>query len=213
MRRLAMLTAIALATRGAPSQADLITNGGFEAPDFGGPFLTYGPGSTALTGWVVDGAGIVHVGTFWQHAAGAHSVELNFFAAGGISQTVATAAGQAYLLEFDMAGQTNAGPAVKQMQVFWDGALVSTQGFNVTGHTLASMGWEHRALLLPAASGASTVLRFFGSAPAAGDGGPALDNVTLNLAPVPEPGSAALLGAGALGLIGSRMRRRRSNRA
>jgi hypothetical protein len=158
----------------------------------------------------LTGAGIIHVGTFWQHAGGNHSVELNFNAAGGISQSVATTPGQRYNLEFDMAGQTNLGPTVKEMQIFWDGSLVSTQTFNVSGHSLAAMGWEHRSVFLPAATSASTVLRFYGSGPVSGDGGPGLDNVSLSLA-VPEPSSFLLFSLG-LAALASQRCRLKSNR-
>lgn len=205
---------VAMGLTTVPAKAELVTNRGFESPSFGASFLTYGPGSPQLTGWAIDGAGIVHVGTFWQHASGNHSVELNLFAAGGISQTLATTPGEQYQLSFDMAGQPDIGPAVKQMQVFWDGNLLSTFTVDTTGRSTSNMGWVGHTLLLPPATSSATVLRFFGSVPAIGDGGPALDNVSVVIpagspAPdAPEPGSLVLLSLGALGLVGYAWRRR-----
>ncbi len=158
---------------------ELVTNGGFEDPDFAGAWRAYFEGSTELTGWEILGAGVVQVGTSWQPAAGNYSVELNFYAAGGIYQYLPTVPGQDYLLTFDMAGQPDVGPPVKGLEVYWDGEWVGSFDFDTTGHSFLDMGWTTQAVWLPPATGEYTSLVFYGSVPDSGDGGPAIDNVSV----------------------------------
>lgn len=157
---------------------NLVVNGGFEQPAFNDAFRLLNPGDTSLPGWTIDGAGIGHIGSYWQASEGNQSVELNLFAAGGISQYVPTQPGKQYRISFDLSGQPNAGPAIKQLQVIWEGLRVDMESFDVTGRTLSDMGWSHREVIVTA-KGSSAALRLFGSDPANVDGGPALDNVSV----------------------------------
>lgn len=157
---------------------NLVINGGFERPAINDIYRVVGPGDTSLVGWTIDGAGIAMIGSYWQASEGVQSIELNQFASGGVSQSVPTQPGKSYRISFDMAGQPNAGPELKQMQVFWEGSLVKTEIFSTHFTTLTNMGWSHREVTVTA-TGTSTALRFFGSVPANADGGPALDNVSV----------------------------------
>ena len=75
------------------SGANLVSDGGFEAPTVPGPYTAYSAGQS-IGPWVVDSGGVAQVGSYWQPASGAVSVELNGPPSGGISQTLATTPGQ-----------------------------------------------------------------------------------------------------------------------
>ena len=64
-----------------------------------------------------------------------------------MTQTVATTSGYTYLLQWEMAGDVQGTtPSVKKLDVLWDGKLVKTATFNITGHSTTSMGWVHVAV-------------------------------------------------------------------
>ena len=132
---------------------------------------------TSFGGWRVDVDcnGIAQVGSFGRPLAqeGAQSVELNFLARGGISQTLATVPGQFYRLTFLMAGQTDAGPNEKPMRIDWGGVAQQTVTWN---RSAAQSKWVPHSVLLRA-SAASTVLHFLGLPDV--DGGPYLDAVSV----------------------------------
>ena len=72
-------------------------------PDWG--FARVFPGNPAVTGWTVGGNGIDYVGSLWDAADGdAHSIDLNSYGPGSVSQTVDTVAGQTYNVTFAMSG-------------------------------------------------------------------------------------------------------------
>ncbi|MGD9791590.1 MAG: GC-type dockerin domain-anchored protein [Phycisphaerales bacterium] len=158
---------------------NLVADGGFETPVLVTPWEHRGPGTT-FDAWTVDDVnnGIAQVGSYGQPSAieGAQFVELNALAPGGISQTLATEPGRAYVLSFLMAGQLDQGPDVKSMRVDFGGATLATLDWS---RTQTGGQWVRVSLCARAASGA-TVLHFFGLT--TGDGGPYLDDVRL------EPG-------------------------
>jgi len=72
-------------------------------PDWG--FARVFPGNPAVTGWTVGGNGIDYVGSLWDAADGdAHSIDLNSYGPGSVSQIVNTVAGQTYNVTFAMSG-------------------------------------------------------------------------------------------------------------
>ena len=72
-------------------------------PDWG--FARVFPGNPAVTGWTVGGNGIDYVGSLWDAADGdGHSIDLNSYGPGSVSQTVDTVAGQTYNVTFAMSG-------------------------------------------------------------------------------------------------------------
>lgn len=206
----AALALLSLAVARPAAAQNIVTNGDFESPTVlsGFGFDSFAGGSS-FTGWDVEGAGVVLVGGFWQPASGSQSVELNLFAAGGIAQNLTTVPGQSYLLSFEMAGQPGIGPAIKEIQVFWDDSLSGTFTFDTTGKALNDMGWVNQQLTLTA-TGTTTSLRFVGSVPDTGDGGPGLDDVrvTAIAAAAPEPGTLLLTASLLLPLAGGALRRR-----
>ena len=165
-----------VAVVGSARAQELVTNGGFELPVISEPWVKREAG-TSFGGWRVDVDcnGIAQVGSFGRPLAqeGAQSVELNFLARGGISQTLATVPGQFYRLTFLMAGQTDAGPNEKPMRIDWGGVAQQTVTWN---RSAAQSKWVPHSVLLRA-SAASTVLHFLGLPDV--DGGPYLDAVSV----------------------------------
>ena len=194
----------------SPAQASLITNGSFEAgsppPPLGG-WQTFSTGSTAITGWTVIGGNIDWVdANVWQASDGTSSLDLIGNAhAGGVEQTIATVAGQRYLLTFDLAGNPdNQALAMKYLDVS-AGAATQTFSFDVTGHTLASIGWTQQSLSF-VATGSTTTISFLAQTSTGCCWGPALDNVAVNAVPEPESDILVLTGLGLAGMLGWRRR-------
>jgi choice-of-anchor C domain-containing protein len=178
--------------------AAIIQNGSFEANGGGvcdSPMFTTLPAANnCITGWTIGGGGIDYIHNYWQPADGTHSLDLNAISPGSVAQTFATIAGQGYVISFALAGNPEGAPTIKTVAVSVGGPA-TLYNFDVTGHSLTSMGWVTDTFAF-VATGANTTLTFSSSIP--GAFGPALDNVTIADAAVPEPGSAGLLLAGAL---------------
>jgi choice-of-anchor C domain-containing protein len=191
-----------------PVQAtNLIQNGSFET-------ATVNPGtdtllnavSTVITGWTVSQGSIDYIGTFWQASNGVRSVDLAGSGNGKIEQTFNTTIGTTYRVTFDLAGNPNASPIIKDMRVSAGGSSADFS-FNTTGKSNSNMGWLSKSWDFTANS-TTTTLEFIGLGNS--DAGAALDNVSviaLSSPSIPEPSSMlGLLGLGVLG-IGSAFKR------
>ncbi len=139
---------------------NLVTDGAFDAsPACNCPYTTYSGGSTAISGWTVTGDSVDLVDTYWQQAPGyTLSVDLSGNAAGGLTQTVATVAGQKYVGSFWLAGNPDGGNKVKTLYVTL-GKLYRTYTFNTTKTSEAAMGWKFVTVPFTA-SGTNTTLTF-----------------------------------------------------
>ena len=213
--------AAALAAGGliaSPASAALVQNGSFElgSPIPAGSFTTETPGSTAVTGWTVDGVSIDYMGTYWQAADGVRSIDLSGSiwdrdlnsASGAISQTITTVVGKVYKVSFAMAGNPDgpAGDSLKVMVTTVNGAFPQVDLFLAGGvfNSRAAMGWVTKDFLFRATS-TSTSLAFASNTDSYY--GPALDNVSVT--GIPEPGTWALMIVG-FGLAGGAIRTARS---
>lgn len=172
----------------APAMADLVSNGGFELPVIPGNFASHSSGSS-MGAWTVSSGNVDHIHLFWAPAEGLQSLDLNGSGAGSISQTLTTVVGQQYVIRLAVS-ENFYGTADKTMQVLWGGAVVDTVTIvHDPARTSAAMGWSYRQVLVTATS-TSTVLTL-ASTTGAMDGvqgfaafyGPAVDDVSVNLAP------------------------------
>jgi choice-of-anchor C domain-containing protein len=173
--------------------AQSVVNGSFE--------LGVNPGvsanldavdSTTIIGWTVVSGSIDYIGSRWVAGDGSRCLDLSGVDAGSIQQTISGfELGHLYHLSFLLAGNPEAGPFPKNMNVAIGSAseeYVFSGVFNTS-----NLGWSERFLDFTA-SASSLTLSFQSLNP--GFSGPALDRVSI--IPVPEPGVLVL---GALGLI------------
>jgi choice-of-anchor C domain-containing protein len=165
---------------------NLLINGGFETPWIEGSWQTFYAGID-LGGWHVDHNSIDLIHDYWPSAEGNQSIDLSGQDLNGaIYQDVQTTPGQRYDLSFSFAGN----PAfpesslVKSMSVFWgpsSGPLteVGIFTFDVSGHTLADLGWVTKEMIALEATATTMRLRFVSNT--AIGVGPTLDNVILQV--------------------------------
>jgi choice-of-anchor C domain-containing protein len=218
MRRL-LLSVLLCGLLALPATAQTVQNGSFETGvPIPAQFLTLNGGDSAsITNWTVVGPvnAIDYVdSTLWTASDGVRSLDLNGFPGpGGVEQVLNTIVGQAYTVTFDMAGNPwpamghPPGPTTMTMDVSAIGIGTQTQSysFDTTGHNFTSMGWETMQFAFTA-DAANTTLRFLSTSSADNNPGygPTLDNVSLNVVPLP---GAILLGMLGLGAAGVKLRR------
>jgi choice-of-anchor C domain-containing protein len=208
--------ALACVALAVPVSADLVQNGSFESgTNPGSSYLELNAGSTAITNWTVIGSGvrvIDYIGGYWQASNGSRSLDLNGRPGpGGVEQIISTSPGSTYVVTFDMAGNPDGGPTIKTMDVSaydtdpLNPLAIQSFSFDITGKSHTSMGWTPMQFAF-VADAASTVLRFMSTVPndQTSGWGPALDNVTVNLVPVP---AAVLLGLLGLSVAGVKLRK------
>ena len=186
MKNLLILAAAALAFATPAAAQQLVTNAGFETGSFTGYTLTGNTGFSGVAG------GVGSSGAFGAFFGPVGST-------GGISQSLATTAGQSYLISFDLQGD---GGTPSFYQVLFGGAQL------FTGTNPAAFGFTTFSTTATA-TGASTNLAFnFRNDP----GFFSLDNVSVTAVTgaVPEPTTwmMMLLGFGAIGFA---VRRRRTS--
>lgn len=189
---LAALLATPLAAQATPS----IVNGDFATPP-GGVFTTFPGGSTAITGWTVTRNSVDLVGSYWQAPpGGGQSVDLDGNAPGGLTQTLATTAGQAYRVTFELSGNPDGGPTTKTLSV-GAGITASLYTYTIGANSHADMMYTPEVFDFTAI-GASTTLSFL-SDDVGSPYGPVIGDVAIAAA-VPEPLSIALFGSALAGL-------------
>jgi hypothetical protein len=212
----ACAVAAALATP-AHAATNLLTNGSFEdasagntAPGATQTFTQY-VGTTNMDGWLVVGDSVAWIGgaQFGLSASdGGKFLDLTDYAVGapygGVQQSFVSTPGQSYTLTFDLGSSAQWGPTSALTAMVAVVAGTASQTFsstNVTGNNV----WQSYSLTFTALNPTTTITL----QGAAGDYYIGLDNVSVvATAPVPEPGTWALLAAG-LAAVGSVAARRK----
>ncbi|WP_348694590.1 PEP-CTERM sorting domain-containing protein [Duganella fentianensis] len=174
---------------------ELVTNGSFEATTISnGSWSVFG----SLPGWSSIGSGIeLRNNVAGSAYDGSNFVELDSYSNSAIEQSIATAAGKHYTLNFAIQDRAGVALSSQGVEVFWNGV---SQGVfsNATNWTVQSLDLT--------ASGATSTLRF--AAAGTNDSlGTSLDKISLVAAPVPEPETYGMLLAG-LALVGAVARRK-----
>lgn len=208
MKRVVLAAALALGGNQAQADTNLLVNGGFESPYIS--YVALGPGSTYIQGWttVLSGVEFFDATAWGGGAPGAGKMVNNlanyvYLTSGGLEQTIATVAGQEYDLTF-YAGNTLSsgrdGTGIVKLTI--DGV---TTDYATAVATTGAMAWKEITHSFVAAS-ASTTVRFWN------DQNPfahfaIIDGIgAAPAAPVPEPGTWAML-LGGLGLLALARRR------
>ena len=159
--------------------ANLIANGGFEQGRQIGPgHHRLDAGSTALEGWEIVRGSIDYVGPDWISRGGSRCVDLEGYSAfGGVRQSFETEPGRTYVMQFDVAGNTDGPPVVKRLRA--EAAGQSTEvWFDTIGRSKADLGWRRETWSFTA-TGPRTTLTFRSAGTAGGHYGPLLDNVAV----------------------------------
>ncbi len=188
------------------ANANLITNGSFE----GGPstgFELHSSIYTGINGWTVTGGSIDWIGNYWEASDGNNSLDMNGTSAGTIlSDFFATSIGTEYVVTFDMAGNPVGTQGAMDLGLTING-IQNLFSFDTTDRTKTDMGWSSVSASFTAIAN-TTQIQF--SSLETGHGGAALDNVVVGLAdPIPEPATMLLFGTGLVGLVGSRLRKKK----
>ena len=191
------------------AQANLITNGSFEDGNYSSsaPFMTLSASDASpIEGWTVAIGSVDWINGYWQASGlvGTKSLDLAGYQQHGliISDPFNIEEGKTYRVQFDMAGNPDQRYDKTLVSVsFGDASGISHYfTFDQNGNTKAQMGWETKFFDFVAFESGATVISF-GDTTVGGDSwGAAIDNVSVDLAPIPEPSTFLLLGGGIAGL-------------
>ena len=226
--KLLMIAAICGASlAGSAANANnLLTNGSFELFDATHPFSPGGDdteqflsGSTGILGWTVTaGTDIALTGPTDPYrdfaSDGSYSLDLTGYydqnPFGGVSQSIATVAGQHYRLTFDLGNNVNYANELNAISILASAGDTSQTFFNpVYDHGANPVeSWATQTLDF-VATGSSTLITLHGGVSGAQQAAIGLDNVSVVQlsSAAPEPASWALM-LGGFGMIGATLRRR-----
>jgi choice-of-anchor C domain-containing protein len=172
--------------------SNLVVNGSFERRSDGEPnanIESLGLNDKVLLGWQVieskrpsdgkrgEAPGFSNVDWIgperWTASHGRYCLDLD----GGVRQIVATKPGQRYMLEFDLAGNPEAGAMVQHVRVML-GAETHRFDFDSREKTKRKLSWITKRVAFTA-QGDRTALVFVNAEPNVLSAGVALDNVVL----------------------------------
>ena len=197
----------------APAMGSIVVNGDFESPNIGNTlFQTFTSGSTAITGWTVNGTSVdlvtTRTGISGYAFSGQQSVDLSGTPGpGGIFQDLPTTAGLRYLVSFDVSTNDQGNPGVSHVN---RPLVVKINGVTVLTLPVTPPQGTWLQFNVPFIATGPTTRLEFDSVDGANEG-PLLDLVSADVAPVvPEPSTIAILGVGGLGLAFAAFRRRKN---
>jgi choice-of-anchor C domain-containing protein len=178
--------------------ANLLTNGSFETGTPSPPINTFvGFPPYQIDEWTVTSGAVEWIGSgYWDASDGDHSIDMSGGSPASIATAFDTIIGETYTVRFDLAGNTDGGPTIKVVDVSV-ADIVNTFTFDITGQSRSNMGWTPTSFNF-IANATTTELEFTGKS--TGAYGAAIDNVSVNLVPIPP--AIWLFGSGMLGLIG-----------
>jgi hypothetical protein len=202
MKKLLALVLISAPLLAAAAPVNLLVNGSFEA-------TTQANGSwsrqNSISGWTV-GANQVEVrnGIAGNALDGHNFVELDVDRNSWISQTIATATGQWYQLDFDVSNRS--GVAVASNGLDWSFGSAGGSALIASLNNSGDNQWMHFSSKVQA-TGSSLTLKFI----ATGNSdslGSSLDNVRVSAVPEPDSVMLMLAGLGAMGFVARRRKGR-----
>jgi choice-of-anchor C domain-containing protein len=207
MKRGLAVALVLLTSTATAAQADtILINGSFElGPTLTGNDADFPAGFTGIPGWTIFGHSIDYLGLPWDVSDGQHAIDLDGRNAtlSGIAQTFATSVGQTYAVSFDLSGNPQGDPQIKQARVIIDG-FAQDYAFDSAGQALTALFWQPITFSF-VADDVSATLSFMSLSSTPNSYGALIDNVRVNA--VPEPSSLLLVG---LGLVAWRRLRRSS---
>jgi hypothetical protein len=187
------------------AHANLIQNGSFEnnGSDI---YVNYGSWQTynSITGWSNNGNKVeIQNNGIWTGAVAADGskwLELDSYGSYSItSQSIAAVAGQTYNVSFAYAGRPDSPtPVDNQMTVNLNGTI--TNYFASNSVTPGPLNWTYGSFSFTA-TGSDFIT--FKDAGLNDSYGILLDNVSVNVAAVPEPATLGLFGIGLLAMAGA----------
>jgi choice-of-anchor C domain-containing protein len=177
------------------SSASLVQDGSFESTIANPLFQTFNAGQS-FGGWTVSGGSVDLINGYWNAAEGFQSVDLAGNSEGTIKQDIQNATGSQFHLTFSLSGNTDGQPGLKQVLVSF-GGVSKTFNFLATLDGNHSLNWVTETWDITTADNTRT-LSFGDVSGSPGYYGAVLDNVSLEAAVVPEPGT---MFAGALLLL------------
>jgi choice-of-anchor C domain-containing protein len=211
--RFMITLALSLVTANTGFAQNLLVNGSFEDGILSNPsfFDSLPAGNNHIVGWTIGENGVDYNGTYWQAADGSRSIDLDSSTAlgagpynGSISQSFTTNPGGTYLVTFDLAGNPEGPPTIKNLTAS-AGSFSEEFSFDITGHSKTNMGYVEESFQFSADS-TTTTLTFTSLA---GTGyGSVIDNVSAVV--VPESSSLLLAAFGLVAFANPFVRRVRA---
>ena len=173
-------------------------------------FTDFSGGSTLPGGpWLVTGASVDLIGTYWQSPSGPSptngSVDLDGNAPGGVQQTIfGLTNGKSYTLTFWLSGNPDGSPTTKSVDVSIGSVVNDNFTYTIGTNTHANMMYAMESVTFTAS--ASNTLSF-ASQDVGTPFGPVIGGVSIPTVPEASTWAMMLAGFAGLGFLGLRARR------